>query len=174
MAKADNGIVEHVAGATDFQVAMATYHAARKRWPKAAMTLREGTRVIEDSRRTRIGILFSFPWSEKSNWTAATALARPATRPRPSRESRPWRATGRRASGVSCGQRASQGCLLCWCGGWAACPKNRDAGRASRNPNAHATRQLAQSPTLPNRPYASWRATRAFFIQRMSNNSLTL
>ena len=44
---------------------MATYYAARKRWPKAAMTLREGTRVIEDSRRSRIGTLFSFPWSEK-------------------------------------------------------------------------------------------------------------
>ena len=58
-------IVEHVAGAEDFQIAMATYHAARKRWPKAAMTLRQGTRVIEDSRRTRIGTLFSFPWSEK-------------------------------------------------------------------------------------------------------------
>jgi hypothetical protein len=58
-------IVEHVAGAEDFQVAMATYHAARKRWPKAAMTLREGTRVIEDSQRSRIGTLFSFPWSEK-------------------------------------------------------------------------------------------------------------
>jgi hypothetical protein len=58
-------IVEHVAGAEDFQVAMATYYAARKRWPKAAMTLREGTRVIEDSRRSRIGTLFSFPWSEK-------------------------------------------------------------------------------------------------------------
>jgi hypothetical protein len=51
-------IVEHVAGAEDFQVAMATYHAARKRWPKAAMTLRQGTWVIEDSRRTRIGTLF--------------------------------------------------------------------------------------------------------------------
>jgi hypothetical protein len=32
---------------------MATYHAARKRWPQAAMTLREGTRVIEDSQRSR-------------------------------------------------------------------------------------------------------------------------
>jgi hypothetical protein len=62
----DDGIVEHVAGAADFQVAMATYYAARKRWPKAAMTLREGTWVIEDSRRTRIGTLFSFPWSEES------------------------------------------------------------------------------------------------------------
>jgi hypothetical protein len=58
-------IVEHVAGAEDFQIAMATYHAARKRWPKAAMTLRQDTWVIEDSRRTRIGTLFSFPWSEK-------------------------------------------------------------------------------------------------------------
>ena len=58
-------IVEYVAGAEDFQVAMATYHAARKRWPKAALTLRQGTWVIEDSRRTRIGTLFSFPWSEK-------------------------------------------------------------------------------------------------------------
>ena len=47
------------------QIAMATYHAARKRWPKAAMTLRQDTRVIADSRRTRIGTLFSFPWSEK-------------------------------------------------------------------------------------------------------------
>ena len=54
-------IVEHVAGAEDFQVAMATYHAARKRWPKAAMTLRQGAHVIENSRRSRIAILFSFP-----------------------------------------------------------------------------------------------------------------
>ena len=52
-------IVEHVAGAEDFQIAMATYHAARKRWPKAAMTLRQDTWVIEDSRRTRIGTLFA-------------------------------------------------------------------------------------------------------------------
>jgi len=63
----DNGerIVEHVAGVEDFQIAMATYHAARKRWPKATLTLRQDTWVIEDSRRTRIGTLFSFPWSEK-------------------------------------------------------------------------------------------------------------
>ena len=27
-------IFEHVAGAEDFQIAMATYHAARKRWPE--------------------------------------------------------------------------------------------------------------------------------------------
>jgi hypothetical protein len=54
-------IVEHVAGAEDFQIAMATYYAARKRWPKAAMTLRQGAHVIENSRRSRIAILFSFP-----------------------------------------------------------------------------------------------------------------
>jgi hypothetical protein len=34
----DNGIVEQVAGAEDFQVAMAAYRAARRRWPEAAMT----------------------------------------------------------------------------------------------------------------------------------------
>ena len=39
-------IVEHVAGAEDFQIAMATYHAARKRWPKAAMTLRQDRKSI--------------------------------------------------------------------------------------------------------------------------------
>ena len=54
-------IVEHVAGVEDFQIAMATYYAARKRWPKAAMTLRQGAHVIENSRRSRIAILFSFP-----------------------------------------------------------------------------------------------------------------
>ena len=61
----DYGIVEYVAGAEDFQVAMATYYAARKRWPKAAMTLRQGAHVIEDSRRSRIATLFSFPWSQE-------------------------------------------------------------------------------------------------------------
>ena len=44
--------------APNISIAMATYHAARKRWPKAAMTLRQDTWVIEDSRRTRIGTLF--------------------------------------------------------------------------------------------------------------------
>ena len=47
-------IVEHVASAADLEVAMATYHVARKRWPKAAITLRQGERVIEDSRRMRL------------------------------------------------------------------------------------------------------------------------
>ncbi len=58
-------IVEHVADVKDFQVAMATYHAACKRWPRKAMTLRQEGRVIEDTRRTRLATLFSFPWSAR-------------------------------------------------------------------------------------------------------------
>jgi hypothetical protein len=40
-------IVEHVAGVEDFEVAMATYHAAVKRRPGVPITLRQGARVIE-------------------------------------------------------------------------------------------------------------------------------
>jgi hypothetical protein len=43
-------IVEHVAGAEDYQVALATYHATCERWPSVPVTLRQGARVIEDSR----------------------------------------------------------------------------------------------------------------------------
>ena len=42
-------IVEHLADVEDFQVAMATYHAACKRWPRKAITLRQEGRVIEDT-----------------------------------------------------------------------------------------------------------------------------
>ena len=52
-------LVEHLAGAEDFKLAMATYQAACERWPKAAITLRQGARVIEDSRRLRL------VWSDK-------------------------------------------------------------------------------------------------------------
>ena len=48
-----SSIVEHVAGVEDFQIAQATYRAAVERWPGGAITLRQGVRVIEDSRRTR-------------------------------------------------------------------------------------------------------------------------
>ena len=44
-------IVEHVAGVEDYQVALATYPAACERWPGTPFTLRQGARVIEDSRR---------------------------------------------------------------------------------------------------------------------------
>jgi hypothetical protein len=47
-------IVEHVAGVEDYQVALATYHAACERWPRNPITLRQGARVIEDSRRLRL------------------------------------------------------------------------------------------------------------------------
>jgi hypothetical protein len=37
----------------DFEEAVATYRAACQRWPDAAITLRQGARVIEDSRQKR-------------------------------------------------------------------------------------------------------------------------
>jgi hypothetical protein len=49
-------IIEHLAGIEDFTVALATYKAACERWPKAAITLRQGARVIEDSRSTRVAL----------------------------------------------------------------------------------------------------------------------
>jgi hypothetical protein len=45
-------VIEHLAGVEDLQVAKATYLAACQRWPQTP--LRQGTRVIEDSRRTRL------------------------------------------------------------------------------------------------------------------------
>jgi len=48
-----DSIIEHVAGVDDFEVAEATYRAAVARWPTARITLRQGARVIEDSRRLR-------------------------------------------------------------------------------------------------------------------------
>jgi hypothetical protein len=47
-------IVEHVAGVEDYQVALATFRAACERWPGTPITLRQGARVIEDSRRLRV------------------------------------------------------------------------------------------------------------------------
>jgi hypothetical protein len=45
-----NGIVEHVAGVDDFEVAEATYRAAVARWSAARITLRQGIRVVHDTR----------------------------------------------------------------------------------------------------------------------------
>ena len=42
--------VEYVAGVQDFLLAMATFHAACRRWPDARITLIQGGKVIEDSR----------------------------------------------------------------------------------------------------------------------------
>jgi hypothetical protein len=47
-------IVEHIAGVEDYQLARGTYRLAVERWPGGAITLRQGARVIEDNRRTRL------------------------------------------------------------------------------------------------------------------------
>ena len=44
-----NSIARHVAGADDFETAVATYWAACRRWPKAKITLRQEARIIEKS-----------------------------------------------------------------------------------------------------------------------------
>jgi len=49
-----SNIVEHVAGVEDYKVALATFRAACERWPGTPITLRQGARVIEDSRRLRV------------------------------------------------------------------------------------------------------------------------
>jgi hypothetical protein len=47
-------ILEHVAGVEDSAVARAAYEAALKRWPGQVITLRQGARIVRDSRRTRL------------------------------------------------------------------------------------------------------------------------
>jgi hypothetical protein len=47
-------IVEHVAGVEDYTLALATYRAACERWTGTPITLRQGVRMIEDSRRLRV------------------------------------------------------------------------------------------------------------------------
>ena len=47
-------IVDHLAGVEHYTLAMATYRAAIKRWPNTPITLRQGARVIEDSRWLRL------------------------------------------------------------------------------------------------------------------------
>ena len=46
--------IEHLAGVEDLQFAKAAYLAACKRWPGAPITLRQGTRLLEDNRRIRL------------------------------------------------------------------------------------------------------------------------
>jgi hypothetical protein len=45
--------VRRVAYVDDLAVALATYEAACKRWPGKCFTLRQGSRVIADSRQTQ-------------------------------------------------------------------------------------------------------------------------
>ena len=51
---ADDGqsILEHLASAEDFTVAKETFRAACERWPDTVIKLRQGARVVEDSRRS--------------------------------------------------------------------------------------------------------------------------
>jgi hypothetical protein len=49
-----NSVMEHVADIDDLTVAKAIYEAACKQWPGANITLRQGVRVIEDSRKARV------------------------------------------------------------------------------------------------------------------------
>ena len=44
-------LIEQIAGVGDYLVALATYRAAVKRWPKDKITLRNRARVIEQSWR---------------------------------------------------------------------------------------------------------------------------
>jgi hypothetical protein len=47
-------VTEHVAEIDDLTVAMATYKVACERWPDDSLTLKQGSRVMADSRRTRL------------------------------------------------------------------------------------------------------------------------
>ena len=76
-------VVEHLADVDDLTVALATYHAAIERWPGKAITLRQGRHVIEDSRRSRLATLFSFPWSDKPPPERAGPLPPGCLRERP-------------------------------------------------------------------------------------------
>jgi hypothetical protein len=52
--------VDHIAGVEDLQIAMDTYRSAVKqvkRWPGVVITLRQGARVVEDSRQARTASL---------------------------------------------------------------------------------------------------------------------
>jgi hypothetical protein len=51
---AGDNIIDHIAGIEDYQVARAAYEAAMLRWPGEVVTLRQGARVVLDSRRTRL------------------------------------------------------------------------------------------------------------------------
>jgi hypothetical protein len=49
-----DSVVKHLADIDHLLVARATYEAACKRWPGERITLRQETRVIEDSRKARV------------------------------------------------------------------------------------------------------------------------
>jgi hypothetical protein len=54
MLDAAGEIQEHLAGVEDYILAEAVWREAIARWPKATIILRQGARVVHDSRRPRI------------------------------------------------------------------------------------------------------------------------
>ncbi len=46
-----NTVMDHVAAVENLMVAMAAYEAACRHWPGETITLRQGGRIIEDSRK---------------------------------------------------------------------------------------------------------------------------
>jgi hypothetical protein len=54
MLDAAGKIQEHLAGAEDYVLAELVWLAAIKRWPRATIILRQGARVVHDSRRPRV------------------------------------------------------------------------------------------------------------------------
>jgi hypothetical protein len=49
-----NSVVKHLADIDDLIVAGATFDAACKRWPGECITLRQGSRIIHDSRQNGV------------------------------------------------------------------------------------------------------------------------
>jgi len=47
-------IIETIAAVDDYEVAEATWLAAVKRWPRETIILRQGARVVRDSRHPRL------------------------------------------------------------------------------------------------------------------------
>jgi hypothetical protein len=54
MLDAAGELIEHLAGVEDYELAEAAWLAAVKRWPKAHIILRQGARVVRDSKRPRV------------------------------------------------------------------------------------------------------------------------
>jgi hypothetical protein len=52
--EAGDNIMEQVAGVQDLILARATFELACTRWPGETITLRQGSRVLADSRKTRL------------------------------------------------------------------------------------------------------------------------
>jgi hypothetical protein len=47
-------ILEHLGGAEDYLLAAQLYELALKRWPMARIQMRQGARVVYDSRRSAV------------------------------------------------------------------------------------------------------------------------